>query len=284
MSKQIDESQQFQLEHILKEKEELDSKVIESEQIRKRLAKEKDDLAQSLLDEKALFIKNQENQRKEFELQLSISREETIERQRKDFEIRLAKEKEVMELNQREAEAKLIAKSEEAERKIVKALEEKNRMETKMEEEKLKAESIIEEERIKYEKKVAELEEAFNNEKDNVNEYKFAYDKLNKDFEEKLRSGRKDFEEALAKEKADKEAEHSEKEKMKHELETKREEIHELKKELDRKRKRDNDEDNEAKKSRTEEKTRFLEKCNDELKCSICDDIFIEVRIVNLRK
>ena len=62
------------------------------------------------------------------------------------------------------------------------------------------------------------------------------------------------------------------------ELLTRQEEITELKEELSRKRKREEaiNEDN-SKKLRVEEKAKFLEKCNDELKCSICDDIFIEV-------
>ena len=91
----------------------------------------------------------------------------------------------------------------------------------------------------------------------------------------------KEKEETIAKEKADKEAERLEKEKVQNELETKEKEISDLKNELTLKRKLDQEQDSvSAKNSKTEEKARFLEKCNDELKCSICDDIFIRVSLL----
>ena len=64
---------------------------------------------------------------------------------------------------------------------------------------------------------------------------------------------------------------------MRIELLTRQEEITELREELSRKRKREEELKEDSKKLRVEEKARFLEKCNDELKCSICDDIFVEV-------
>lgn len=192
---QIDESKQFQVEQILKEKEELDGKVKDGELIIKNLAEAKDHLALRLICDRAQFIENQDKERKEFEHKLSANREETIENQRKEFENKLANEREIMEMNQALAQEEIIE---------------------------LRAELDL-------------------------------------------------------KKKSD-----DEKEKVKTELQTREEEITELRAELDRKRKRDHDRENRTpKKSRSEEKARFLEKCNDELKCSICDDIFIDPMSLN---
>jgi pSer/pThr/pTyr-binding forkhead associated (FHA) protein len=155
---QIDESQQFQLEQVLKEKEELDSKVKIGELIRENLAKEKDQLAQTLINDRARFIENQEKERKDFEQKLSANREETIENQRNEFEKKLANEREILEMNHKKAEETLAEKCKEAEDKVSEALNERNIMVGKMEEEKLKAEKVLEDEKRKYEKQVADLE------------------------------------------------------------------------------------------------------------------------------
>merc|ERR1712223_864955 len=66
------------------------------------------------------------------------------------------------------------------------------------------------------------------------------------------------------------------------ELQSRQKEITELKEQLNLKRKREECIlERDSKKLRAEEKARFLAKCNDELKCSICDDIFIEPMSLN---
>lgn len=121
---------------------------------------------------------------------------------------------------------------------------------------------------------------AFDGEKATANEYKQSLQKLDVEFREKLIKGQKDFEEAIEKEKRDKEAECLENEIMRVELKSREKEVHELREELNRKRKRE-EKDAPEEKSQCEEKRRFLEKCNDELKCSICDEIFIEPMWLN---
>merc|ERR1712223_676218 len=69
------------------------------------------------------------------------------------------------------------------------------------------------------------------------------------------------------------------------ELQSRHKEITELKEQLNLKRKREECIlERDSKKLRAEEKARFLEKCNDELKCSICDDIFIEYCLESWKK
>ena len=114
---QIDESKQLQLEQILKEKEELDSKVKDGELIRETLAKEKDNLARKLISDRVQFIENQDKERKEFEQKLSDNREETIETQRKEFEKKLENEREIMEMNQALAQEEITELRAELDRK-----------------------------------------------------------------------------------------------------------------------------------------------------------------------
>jgi len=282
ISHHIGDSQQFQVERVLKEKQELDRKVKDSELLRETLAKEKNELTETLNRDRNKFIEAQEKEREEFEQRLVKCKNETIENQRREFEERLKSEKEAMETKQKEAEATLAKKSEEAEYRIEEALKERDIMMAKMEEEKARAEEILEIERKKYEKEVETLQIAFKHEKENVTEYKEALEKINAEFQEKLNSGKKEFEATIAKEKSDKELERLEKEKMRNELLSRQEEISELKEQLNRKRKSDEElQERDSKRARAEEKARFLDKCNDELKCSICDDIFIEPMSLN---
>merc|ERR1711902_122436 len=86
ISHHIGDSQQFQIERVLKEKQELDKKVKDSELIRETLAKEKNELAETLNRDRNKFIEAQEKEREEFEQRLIKSKNETFENQRREFE------------------------------------------------------------------------------------------------------------------------------------------------------------------------------------------------------
>jgi len=96
-SSQISETQQFQLDHIVKEKDELNIRVGEYEQTRQKLAVEINELAQRVVDVKEKLLENQEKERNTFEQKVLTSRKETIAQQIKLFEDNLAEEKDLQE-------------------------------------------------------------------------------------------------------------------------------------------------------------------------------------------
>jgi len=266
----VDAKLQEALSKISRDKEELDLKVREGEIKQLELTGEKEALAKKLEEERLAFAKKQEEERSTFEAKLSASNE-----QRQEFERRLAEEQKAMEANQLEASLQLEEQIKASEAKMKAVAKEREEMAERMEAEKAKVQGQMVEMRRKFEEQVGRLESAFKSEKATSEEYKAAMDKLDAEFREQLKREQSEFEKKMAEAKA---KERAEKERLAQELETKKEEIAKLAKELDdQKRKRQEEEVT----SRKKVKADFMAQCNSELKCSVCDELFIEPLSLN---
>lgn len=251
---EINEKMKATLKEYAREKFEQDQKLQEAAIKQVELTAEKEVLTKRLEEERLNQAKKQEEERLAWEIKLNATKEKITNDQRAEFEAKQAEERAAMEVKQ------------------TKAMEKIREAEAKMASEVLEREEKIrncELEKAKLESRTEELERQLQNVNASAEEHKAAMDKLLSDFS----AAAKHREEERKKEVETRRAEEAEKQRMLEELANNKSEIARLREEAKRKKEEAEAEGTAAAKR---VKTDFLTQCNSELKCSICDELFIE--------
>jgi len=243
------------LKEYAREKFEQDQKLQEAAIKQVELTAEKEVLAKRLEEERANYAKQQEEEKLAFEARLSATKEEVTKEQRMEFEAKQAEERTAMEAKQTEAMERI----REAEAKMATEVLEREEKIRNCELEKAKLES----DKDKLEKELLSINAS-------AEETKAAMDKMLSEHKEQLRKREEEREREKQQLEAEREAE---KTRMREQLESHKNEIAQLREEA--KRKKDEAEAAGSAKAKRM-KTDFLTQCNSELKCSICDELFVE--------
>ena len=246
------------------ERKELEDKVETEKKAQNDLKVEKETLLKELQQRRSEFELKQNQEQLEFQKRLSENKEEN-ERMKAELEQRLECERLEMESRQSQLEAAMAEKMKNSEMRINELTEEKSFMMEKLQGEKEKAESRLEEERVKFKDRVQQLLKTV---EDSATSQKSLMSKLNADFAARLAQTHANFEEAVNREKQERDQERV---KMAEELKQKEVQIEKLSRKLQ------GADESEAKRLKREHKVNLLKKCNDELKCTICDELFIMV-------
>ena len=261
MNDLINANMQKALESFTKEKETLEQRVFQEKTAQENLKSERDLLQQELKAKREEFEAKQKLENEEFEKRL-FDTKEVSEQQRKELEEKLEQERKELDQKQSDLEAEMACKIAESEAKMAQTLKEREASMTALQKEKDKMEEKLNSERETFREQLSKLKEN-NQESESSHLQKLKH--LKEDFGERLLKSQSDFEASVQKEKDERE---KEKQKLAKELDQKEAKIAQLNAQLQ------GVEDNNTKKLKVD----LLKKCNDELKCTICDELFIMVR------
>ena len=264
MNDLINANMQKALESFSKEKETLEQRVFQEKTAQENLKSERDLLQQELKTKREEFEAKQKLENEEFEKRL-FDTKEVSEQQRKELEEKLEQERKELDQKQSDLEAEMASKIAESEAKMAQTLKDREASMTALQKEKDKMEEKLNSERETFREQLSKLEEN-NQESESSHLQKLKH--LKEDFGERLLKSQSDFEASVQKEKDERE---KEKQKLAKELDQKEAKIAQLNAQLQ------GVEDNNAKKLKAD----LLKKCNDELKCTICDELFIRPMALN---
>ena len=253
MNEFIDEKLKKTMDRFEEEKEALEKRVDQEKAAQESLKN-----AKVLLElELKIIEEKQKKENEEFEKKLFATKE-IGEQQKIELEKRLEQERQEFNSKRESLESKIT----ESEGKMEKLLLEKDESVKSLQREKEKMEEILQNERENFAENLKKLQQE--NETFNLQR---AQD-LQQEFVQKLQKSQEEFELAVQLEKSERE---EERQKLAQELEQKEEKIQKLNAQLKE------TEDSNVKKMKVE----LLKKCNDELKCTICDELFIMPMTLN---
>ena len=248
---------------VKEEKNKIEKKAIEIEKEKLVLKSQKDHLQKIMSEERRNFANKQAEQYSKFKAQLKYAKEEVIKSEKAKFELKLQEEKKMAEKQMAEKEKGLLESLKEAENQLQSLVNEKDAIVISLEFEMEKNREEIAQRKKEFDSHVKQLYRDCENEKTTVQQQRLEIEDLKRNFDDVLHQSEKENEETISLLKSDAEKERKEKECLKSELKERDEELAKLKEVL-------------KVRQNSEENLMFLSKCNEELKCSICDELFIE--------
>lgn len=256
------------LDRFMKEKADLETRVDDEKKAQEKLRQEKQTLARELEEKRIEFEAKQKAENECFEKKLFESKE-INENEKQELAKRLEDERQAFNIKHLELQSELSVKIEESQDKMAKLEAEKVASIEKLQKEKEKMEENLLSERAKFAEKLQQLKQ----ENQTLNLQKVQ--ELEQEFCAKLQKTQAEFEAAVQLEKNEREeerqklAEKLQQEKVKFQL--KEEENQQLKAKL---------QGVEMSNLQTM-KENLLRNCANELKCSICDELFIMPMTLN---
>ncbi|XP_071745860.1 uncharacterized protein [Lepeophtheirus salmonis] len=240
------ESQMLEsMERIEKERLILVEEVKESEEkTLKLLSKQKEDLHKCYRTRSDELAIKQENERQDILSKLQGIGDEC------EREKRLSELEERLHLEKREIENKSTTALRDVEHQIetkMRLLEENKRTIDTLQKEKQEAQDVLEREKKRFEEKIGVLKEEFENKVKNEESYQLAYKHLSEEMESKLKAGSIKIESVIEKERKEKESLKIEFEKMKTQSSHAQQRLEDV-----------------------------MGTCEEEFKCTICEEIFIK--------
>ena len=238
----------------------LDTFKTEKEALEKRVTEEKaaqDQLKVSMEELKVELIrKNEEFEAKRKSFSADQEKRQILEQQ-------LENERQEFEKKHRELESEMNAKIKQSEANLQQLLQEKEDSLNTLQQEKTKMEEKLEAERSKIEDQINKLQ---NLHKENVQGHQEMLTKMKSEFDARLKENQDQFAAAVIVENQERE---EERQKLNDELQKRQEEIAELHAKLQ------NVEEDKEQKLKRDNQLKVLKMCNDELKCTICDELFL---------
>ena len=261
----ISEKEKLVFAKMKKDKLNLEMKVSEIEDEKKCLKEQREKMVKLLKDEKNELAEKHAEEREKFEIELKTAKLEAIEAQRNNFEKRLKQEKQAAEEKLTAREKTLINSIEARESRLKTLIEEKDDIIISLELEMQQSREKMKEMTGNFESRIAQLyNDCGSNEKILAKEHQTAIDDLKTKFDAMIQNNQKEMEATISVIKLEAEKERIEKENIEQKLKVKDDENTKLKEEL------------KMIKQKSSDKPTFWSKCNAELKCSVCDEIFIE--------
>ena len=261
----ISEKEKLVFAKMKKDKLNLEMKVSEIEDEKKCLKEQREKMVKLLKDEKNELAEKHAEEREKFEIELKTAKLEAIEAQRNNFEKRLKQEKQAAEVKLASREKTLINSIEARESRLKTLIEEKDDIIISLELEMQQSREKMKEMTGNFESRIAQLyNDCGSNEKILAKEHQTAIDDLKTKFDAMIQNNQKEMEATISVIKLEAEKERIEKENIEQKLKVKDDENAKLKEEL------------KMIKEKSSDKPTFWTKCNAELKCSVCDEIFIE--------
>ena len=261
----ISEKEKLVFAKMKEDKLNLEMKVSEIEDEKRCLKEQREKMVKMLEDEKNKLAEKHVEERKKFEIELKTAKLEAIEAQRNNFEERLKQEKQEAEKKLAAREKTLIKSIETRESRLKTLVEEKDDIITSLELEMQQSREKMKEMTENFESRISQLSnECGTNEKILAQEHQTAIEDLKKQFNDMIQNNQKEMEATISVIKLEAEKERIEKENIEQKLKVKDDENAKLKEEL------------KMIKQKSSDKPTFWSKCNAELKCSVCDEIFIE--------
>ena len=261
----ISEKEKLVFAKMKKDKLNLEMKVSEIEDEKKCLKEQREKMVKLLKDEKNELAEKHAEEREKFEIELKTAKLEAIEAQRNNFEKRLKQEKQAAEEKLASREKTLINSIEARESRLKTLIEEKDDIIISLELEMQQSREKMKEMTGNFESRIAQLyNDCGSNEKILAKEHQTAIDDLKTKFDAMIQNNQKEMEATISVIKLEAEKERIEKENIEQKLKVKDDENAKLKEEL------------KMIKEKSSDKPTFWTKCNAELKCSVCDEIFIE--------
>ena len=256
---EIDQNLKDAYKKIVEKNKNLEQKVSEIQKEQLHLEAERLEMARRLAEEQKHIADKQEKERAQFEAKIKDTKEEIVQVQRQEFEELLIIEKRTADEQRIALEKELSKRVEDAETRIHKLRDEKDEIIISLELETAQNKDKMEEMKTNFDKQLKELQAGYQNEKASAEEQKMAIEALKNTFNDNLNKNQQVMEEAMTKMSEEKKKQEEEKDTMKQELMKKEAELAELKEQL-----------------KKEQDKGFLAKCNEELKCSVCDELYIE--------
>ena len=261
----ISEKEKLVFAKMKEDKLNLEMKVSEIEDEKRCLKEQREKMVKMLEDEKNKLAEKHVEERKKFEIELKTAKLEAIEAQRNNFEERLKQEKQEAEGKLAAREKTLIKSIETRESRLKTLVEEKDDIIISLELEMQQSREKMKEMTENFESRIAQLSnDCGTNEKILAQEHETAIEDLKKEFNDMIQNNQKEMEATISVIKLEAEKERIEKENIEQKLKVKDDENAKLKEEL------------KMIKQKSSDKPTFWSKCNAELKCSVCDEIFIE--------
>ena len=261
----ISEKEKLVFAKMKEDKLNLEMKVSEIEDEKRCLKEQREKMVKMLEDEKNKLAEKHVEERKKFEIELKTAKLEAIEAQRNNFEERLKQEKQEAEEKLAAREKTLIKSIETRESRLKTLVEEKDDIIISLELEMQQSREKMKEMTENFESRIAQLSnDCGTNEKILAQEHETAIEDLKKEFNDMIQNNQKEMEATISVIKLEAEKERIEKENIEQKLKVKDDENAKLKEEL------------KMIKQKSSDKPTFWSKCNAELKCSVCDEIFIE--------
>ena len=261
----ISEKEKVVFAKMKEDKLNLEIKVSEIEDEKRCLKEQREKMVKMLEDEKNELAEKHVEERKKFEIELKTAKLEAIEAQRNNFEERLKQEKQEAEEKLAAREKTLIQSIETRESRLKTLVEEKDDIIISLELEMQQSREKMKEMTENFEGRIAQLSnDCGTNEKILAQEHQTAIEDLKTKFNDMIQNNQKEMEATISVIKLEAEKDRMEKENIEQKLKVKDDENAKLKEEL------------KMMKQKSGDKPTFWSKCNAELKCSICDEIFIE--------
>ena len=248
---------------VKEEKNMIEKKAIEIEKEKLDLISQKDHLQKIMSEERKSFANKQAEQYSKFKAQLKYAKEEVIKSEKAKFDLKLQEEKKIAEKQMAEKEKCLLESLKEAENRLQSLVNEKDAIVISLEFEMEKNREEMAQRKKEFDSHVKQLYKDCEKEKTTRQQHRLEIEDLKRNFDDVLHQSEKENEETIRLLKSDAVKEREEKESLKSELKERDEELAKLKEVL-------------KVRQNSEESLMFLSKCNEELKCSICDELFIE--------
>ena len=248
---------------IKEEKNNLEKKAIEIEKEKLSLNTQKEQLQKIIMEEKSKFATKQAEEYAKFEADLRFAKDEVIKTEKAKFELKIEEEKRVANIRFEEKEKSLLELVKKAESRIEALENEKDSIAISLEFEMEQNKEKIVKMKKDFDEHIKQLSKDCEKVKTTAQQHKLEIADLRKNFDDVLKQSEKENENTIGLLKSDAERERKERECLQKELKERDEELAKMKEAL-------------KAKQNSKASLQYYSICNEELKCSICDELFIE--------
>ena len=248
---------------IKEEKNNLEKKAIEIEKEKLSLNTQKEQLRKIINEEKSNFASKQAEEYAKFEANLRFAKDEVIKTEKAKFELRIKEEKMIANNKLEEKEKSLQELVKKAESRIEALENEKDSIAISLEFEMEQNKEKIGKMKKDFDEHIKQLSKDCEKAKTTAQQHKLEIEDLKKNFNDVLKQSEKENEDTVGLLKSDAERDRKERECLQKELKERDEELAKMKEAL-------------KLKQNSKANLQYYSICNEELKCSICDELFIE--------
>ena len=248
---------------IKEEKNNLEKKAIEIEKEKLSLNTQKEQLRKIINEEKSNFASKQAEEYAKFEANLRFAKDEVIKTEKAKFELRIKEEKMIANNKLEEKEKRLQELVKKAESRIEALENEKDSIAISLEFEMEQNKEKIGKMKKDFDEHIKQLSKDCEKAKTTAQQHKLEIEDLKKNFNDVLKQSAKENEDTVGLLKSDAERDRKERECLQKELKERDEELAKMKEAL-------------KLKQNSKANLQYYSICNEELKCSICDELFIE--------
>ena len=248
---------------IKEEKNNLEKKAIEIEKEKLSLNKQKEQLRKIINEEKSNFATKQAEEYAKFEANLRFAKNEVIKTEKAKFESKIQEEKMIANNKLEEKEKSLQELVKKAESRIEALENEKDSIAISLEFEMEQNKEKIVKMKKDFDEHIKQLSKDCEKAKTTAQQHKLEIEDLKKNFNDVLKQSEKENEDTVGLLKSDAERDRKERECLQKELKARDKELAKMKEAL-------------KLKQNSKENLQYYSICNEELKCSICDELFIE--------